>query len=800
MWFVRSYNQKCDLRVRARRKRHLTLERFEPRYLMATNLDYRQEPLNAEGEVSGIVTWGIALDGTQTKVEGKAAQGSGLMSTLNSLYGTKEKWLKIFQAAFDAWDDVSAVKFVYEPNDDMGPSPSSPPKAGVRADIRIAGVPIDGGGGILAEAHSDRDIVIDTDFGSGDGFLKQLYIVTLHEIGHILGLNHIYVARMASSENKDRATLTSIMQPAIDQITGVDLQYDDILQVQKLLGDGYEPNNVLSEAVPLGISVVGTTIVDKLSIKNKDDEDFFEFDMTKGQSLTVRVTPDGNTYLRGTALNALTPFDALRQNRLSLEIRDEANIDTRIVPAQPLGQSVQIDSFAVAKSGKYFIRVRGEGAETQRYRMTIEVGNTPEFDPRNPVGVAAVDKLRADVATATNQNVETTINLSRGTYRLNQVLQITGNVTIIGQGSGNTVLDAQRMSRIFALSEGATLTLKGVTLTHGVILGEFETGGAIYSHMGKVVLDDVMLLDNQATNKGGAIRVSQGELHMNKVVAMYNHAGDGSSNINGSVYGEGGAVYVLNSIVNIQNSRFTDNMADNSGGALVASGGSIDITTSQFTHNRAVGGPGGLSVSSGDGNREARISDTWITNNSAEYGGGLGLGRGHANLKLLRIEGNHAQFSGGGIRVSDQGSFALEDSLVSNNTANDSAGINVSRDLTKPMPRESLIRNSWIRGNTAVYTGGGLGVISALRIDSSTISENSAAQWYGGGISAPFGARLLIINSTISLNKANNSGAGVAIFSESEEKPGEINLVHTTVAANTLSAVYTNQGAGGLDL
>ena len=93
------------------------------------------------------ITWSVVPDGTNISGEGP----SGLITMLNNEFGSSATWLPLLDQSFQRWDDLSGLTLVYEPNDD-GVSQSNANRGllGTRGDVRIGGVNIDGGSGILA--------------------------------------------------------------------------------------------------------------------------------------------------------------------------------------------------------------------------------------------------------------------------------------------------------------------------------------------------------------------------------------------------------------------------------------------------------------------------------------------------------------------------------------------------------------------------------------------------------------------------------------------------------------------------
>ena len=81
------------------------------------------------------------------------------------------------------------------------------------------------------------------------------------------------------------------------------------------------------------------------------------------------------------------------------------------------------------------------------------------------------------------------------------------NLTIDGSGQAITV-DGNSMFQIFSVNSGATLNLKFLTLTHGMVTSIIAEGGAIVNN-GTLTVANSTLSGNQATGAGiGAGRPS----------------------------------------------------------------------------------------------------------------------------------------------------------------------------------------------------------------------------------------------------------------------------------------------------
>lgn len=185
--------------------------------------------------------------------------------------------------------------------------------------------------------------------------------------------------------------------------------------------------------------------------------------------------------------------------------------------------------------------------------------------------ITSDDNLGETIANTPNGG---TIRLNNGTYKNNVTnIVIDKNITIIGKNSKNTIINAQRIGRIFEVTSGNTLTLINITLTNG----EFIRGGAILN-VGQLTMTDCQLINNIGNNNGGAIR-NEGSININNC-----NISDNYGNNAGSIYNLRNASAIIN------NSTFTNNQATNHGGAIRNDEGNLIIDNCNFINNRAIYG------------------------------------------------------------------------------------------------------------------------------------------------------------------------------------------------------------------
>jgi CSLREA domain-containing protein len=349
---------------------------------------------------------------------------------------------------------------------------------------------------------------------------------------------------------------------------------------------------------------------------------------------------------------------------------------------------------------------------------------------------------------------------------------ISGNTTVGGISPGGGVY-------------ATNATLNHTTVSGNKTLGGLSEGGGIYSK-NQVTLSNSIVTGNSSSSEGGGISAPSVRLYQSTVFEnTADRRGGGiycskltmnQTNVSGNItYGDGGGIYAK-SLANITTSTISGNSASNSfsrGGGIFSSG-SLSIDRSVVSNNEVVTG----------------IND----------GGGI-FSRGNAQISDSTVSQNTATSSGGGIAVDGTGSLTLIRTIVSNNSAGHSGGIDVSSGATTIVGCSITgnqagdrgggiiclgplaVSDSRIVGNTAGSEGGGIFCYGALSLTNTTVESNEAGGDGGGAFSY---GNIFAESCTISNNVASESGGGVVAN-------GSIQLSNSTISQNTATSL-----AGGI--
>jgi hypothetical protein len=386
-----------------------------------------------------------------------------------------------------------------------------------------------------------------------------------------------------------------------------------------------------------------------------------------------------------------------------------------------------------------------------------------------------------------------TIQIAPGTY-IEQLAIRDRNLTLTGKSAANTFLDGNQLYQILSISRESTpsmtVSLSGVTLRNGK---STQPGGAIANDSNSyLTISNSSIINNSSSNGGGIF--NNGFLKLINVTVSDNSA---TSLEGGGIYNAG---YIeLNGVL------LADNQAPSGGG--ISNRNAMTITASSIVSNISNGGNDGgggiynvasssklillnstLSGNKSLANAGAAIFNrgivtgtaTTILGNEADYGGGIYNDiSGRATFSSGSIRGNTAVFDGGGFF--NGGIARIDKGLITGNRAvTKGGGIHNSATGKLTVGTSIIITNT-----TLGAQGGGISNLGALTVTQSALVYNTSSTSQGGGLSNAGTTRLT--NVTISYNAAL-SGAGIY------NSGGTLSLQFSTVANNGSPAL---NNAGG---
>ena len=227
------------------------------------------------------------------------------------------------------------------------------------------------------------------------------------------------------------------------------------------------------------------------------------------------------------------------------------------------------------------------------------------------------------------------VTLAAGTYQVTEPLTVTGTLSIVGAGSGVTIIEGDGFTNLFVGDETTNLSVSDATIRGFTTAGN----GSVYNGGGTFSGIATIIEGNHSDGSGGAI-YSTGQLIFRDTTFRHNSAGI-----------SGGAIYASGQGSQFERDLFHDNTAGGSGGAFFQAeflhGPDIPFTNVTFTLNQA-GGNGGAIADDTDGT-------------------------GPVLLRNVTIVGNIATGAGGGIHSNKTDRFILLRTIVAGNTGGTAA-------------------------------------------------------------------------------------------------------------------------------
>ncbi|MBU2019332.1 MAG: T9SS type A sorting domain-containing protein [Bacteroidetes bacterium] len=200
-----------------------------------------------------------------------------------------------------------------------------------------------------------------------------------------------------------------------------------------------------------------------------------------------------------------------------------------------------------------------------------------------------------------------------------------------------------------------TVTIKnGTAITNNLATGASGSGGGIMSKAGSVIIDSVLIDANSANRAGGGIEIIDGTMTIHNSTLTNNDV-NGTAGL--PAPGSGGAIHVtgITTVVSIDSSLISDNLAKLQGGALWNQTGSTMSLNGVWVDNNTSGRSGGGIYNTGG---TVRVSRSTLSNNTATAvttgnGGGIASITGDLIVDHSTFSGNVAGNNGGGIYSND---------------------------------------------------------------------------------------------------------------------------------------------------
>ena len=516
------------------------------------------------------------------------------------------------------------------------------------------------------------------------------------------------------------------------------------------------------------------------------------------------------------------------------------------------------DERGIARVGTCDIGAYEYDASHPQTISTPTTYNTPTImvtrldDPVGGTCVSGTDcSLRQAVAFAIGGETIGFDSSQTGTLTLATPITIDKTIHIAGSGQNLITLSGGATSQIFLITSDGNLSLDHLTLANGY--GGLVDAGAIDA-VGPLTTSFVTFRDNMApSGEGGAI---YGECDVvGRTISLSNTLFDGNfSLLGGAVYncgttsdlnvlttandifvnnfastGSGGAVYTMNSSLDVTNSLLINNASNNEGGAVYVTATSVEpvitVTNSEFENNWSHNSGGafsngfsalvhvhftGGSVFRGNVAENApggavnlagayldEISNVTFTGNQSatSYGGAMNLQdllNASVAFDAVHFDSNFAGSVGGALLFYSSSNLSIQNGteFTDNNAANGTPGgaTYIHANNLAISDASFTYNTSWGESGGAIYLDN-----TPYTIDQSTFTGNKAAAGGSGGalyISNDGDALSGVITNSIFDGNSTMSGRGGAIMTT-------LGSGSTTITGSTFLNNYTYDGGEG---
>ena len=231
------------------------------------------------------------------------------------------------------------------------------------------------------------------------------------------------------------------------------------------------------------------------------------------------------------------------------------------------------------------------------------------------------------------------------------------------QTTTRTILSGDNVHPVIKISGNSNVTLSGLSLSggRGSAQSSVEGGGVSFYGSGSLTLNDVELHHNNSANGGGLNYTGSGQLRLDGVEVHDNVSTGSGGGIDVGTNGSGPVVVTLAENASVV-TDIHDNIASSDGGGLYVGSDArlvaIATTPGRILIRDNISGAGGGGIKfTGDGGADIALPGDAIAGNTAQTGGGIGIGGQGTVLRLFSttpatptvLSGNTATYNGGGL-------------------------------------------------------------------------------------------------------------------------------------------------------
>lgn len=432
------------------------------------------------------------------------------------------------------------------------------------------------------------------------------------------------------------------------------------------------------------------------------------------------------------------------------------------------------------------------------YAATITVDTTTDGND----GECVIDcSLREAIDVAIAGDI---VDVPAGTHLLTLgQITLNENLTIMGAGPANTIIDGNTSDRIFDVTSGSTLQIDNLQITNGTA----ANGGGIHVTSGDLTLNNVQLIANSA-NFGGGLYINDGSATLNsgEIVSnavtfdgggVYVNTASATFDLVGGTIGyhtigdDGGGLFINDGSATIQGGAIIQNTADQGAGVYINDGSAV-MNGGQVNNNLATvaSDPAGAGVYINNGlftlnNGEIAYNLVPISNNDFP-GSGVTVFTGHADLNGGMIHNNESH-RGSGLMISS-GTAYLAGTAIMSNTSTYGGGVYI-RNSSAVLSQTGGIIASNISTATWDYGGGGIYIFFGTFVATGGEISYNHANYNGGGFHVARGLAL-VDSLTMRGNTADNRGGATMVRDDS----GRITMTNSLLDGNMPDTIGTRFG------